>query len=174
MRKTLISAAALLGLFSTAALAHEYQVAKLHIDHPWALELPPVSANGAAYLVVHNNGDTPDRLVGADTPRAGKTEIHEHVHKDGVMKMQQVDGGLAIPAGGEVRLEQGGYHLMMFGLKQPLKDGERFPMTLHFEKAGDLKVDIAVQKTAPAAEKTHAHGEHAEHGDHSQHSGHAQ
>ena len=66
-----------------------------------------------------------------------------------------------------MRLEQGGYHLMLFGLKQPLKDGERFPLTLHFEKAGDLQVEIAVQKEAPAkADGQMQHMEHMDHGAH--------
>lgn len=166
MRKTLLTLIALLG-FVPFAQAHEYELGKLHIEHPWALEVPPVSPNGAAYLVVHNGGDTADRLLGADTPRANKAEIHEHAHVNGMMKMQQVQGGLAIPAGGEVRLEQGGYHLMLFGLKQPLKDGERFPLTLHFEKVGDLQVEIAVQKEAPAkADGQMQHMEHMDHGAH--------
>jgi copper(I)-binding protein len=157
MRKTLLTLGALLS-FSAGLAAHEYDTGNLHIEHPWALAVPTVSPNGAAYLVIHNKGQEEDRLESVDTPRAGKTEIHEHVHKDGLMKMQEVQGGLAIPAGAEVRLEQGGYHLMMFDLKQPLNDGDKFPMTLHFRKAGDLNVEIHVQKNPPAdADGGHSH-----------------
>lgn len=156
MRKTLLALGALLSFSGTLA-AHEYNLGSLHIEHPWAMAVPAVSPNGAAFLVIHNKGAEADTFLGADTVRAGKTEIHEHLHKDGLMKMQRVQGGLAIPAGGEVRLEQGGYHLMMFGLKQPLNDGDTFPMTLHFQKAGDLEVEIHVQKAAPSAAAEHQH-----------------
>lgn len=153
MRKSLLSLVALLSL-SGVAFAHEYDAGSLHIEHPWSLLLPANSANGAAYFVVHNKGKEADRLLGADTERAATTEIHQHVEKDGMMKMQKVDGA-DIPAGGTLAFAPGGYHLMLMGLKKPLADGERFPLTLHFQKAGDVKVDIAVQRDAPAAGPTH-------------------
>lgn len=155
MRKTLLAFAALLS-FSAPLLAHEYKAGDLEIDHPWSLLVPPVSANGAAYFVVHNHGKSADRLVGADTERAASAEVHEHVMKDGMMKMQKVEG-VDIPAGGTLTFAPGHYHLMLFGLKKPLADGERFPVTLHFQKAGDVKVEVEVQKQAPGA---------AEHDDH--------
>jgi len=122
--------------------------------HPWSREMPPVAPTAAAYFVVHNKGSEADRLLSVSTPVAGKAELHEHVHADGVMKMQQVQD-VVIPAGGEVKFEPMGYHVMLFGVKQQLKDGERFPMTLRFEKAGEVQVEVAVQKDAPAA--GHAH-----------------
>ncbi len=70
------------------------------------------------------------------------------------MKMQQVQA-VAIPAGGEVRFEPMGYHVMLFGLKQQAKDGERFPLTLTFEKAGAIELEVAVQKAPPAEEHAH-------------------
>lgn len=156
MRQILLACSALLALTATAQ-AHEYQVGALHIDHPWARAMPVGVPTGAAYLVVHNRGEQADRLLGADTPAADKAEVHEHVHQDGLMKMRKVDGGVAIAPGGELALQPGGYHLMLFGLKQPLEDGKRFPLTLHFEKAGDLQVEVAVQKEAPTAAAEHQH-----------------
>lgn len=157
MRQILLACAALLAL-SNVAQAHEYQVGELHIDHPWSRAMPPGVPNGAVYLVVHNRGATAERLLGADTPAAVKAELHEHVHQNGLMKMGKVEGGVVIAPGGELVLQPGGYHLMLFGLKQPLEDGKRFPLTLHFEKAGDLLVEVAVQKEAPAAAATeHQH-----------------
>lgn len=147
MRKTLLAFAALLS-FSGATLAHEYDAGNLHIEHPWSLLLPANSENGAAYFVVANQGQDADRLLGADTERAASAEIHQHVAKDGMMKMQKVEG-VDIPSGGKVVFAPGQYHLMLFGLKKPLADGERFPLTLHFQKAGDVKVEVAVQKDAP-------------------------
>ncbi len=81
---------------------------------------------------------------------AGKAELHEHLHADGVMKMQQVPA-VSIPAGGEVQFAPMAYHVMLFGLQRQAKAGERFPLTLHFEQAGDLQVEVAVQQEAPAA-----------------------
>lgn len=157
LKKTLLGLTLLLP--ALLAQAHEYEVGQLHIDHPWSREMPPVAPTAAAYFVVHNKGSEADRLLGVSTPVAGKAELHEHVHADGVMKMQQVQD-VVIPAGGEVKFEPMGYHVMLFNLKQQAKDGERFPMTLNFEKAGKVDVEVAVQKEAPA---DHEHGmEHGE------------
>ena len=71
--------------------AHEFEAGSLHIDHPWSRALPPVAPTGAAYLQISNQGEQSDTLLGADTPAAEKVEIHEHVHADGLMKMQRVD-----------------------------------------------------------------------------------
>ena len=157
LKKTLLGLTLLLP--ALLAQAHEYEVGQLHIDHPWSREMPPVAPTAAAYFVVHNKGSEADRLLSVSTPVAGKAELHEHVHADGVMKMQQVQD-VVIPAGGEVKFEPMGYHVMLFNLKQQAKDGERFPLTLNFEKAGKVEVQVAVQKEAPAE---HEHGmEHGE------------
>jgi hypothetical protein len=148
LKKTLLLAALLTpSLFATA---HEYQVGELHIEHPWSRAMPSVAPTAAAYFVVHNRGPEADRLLGVQTPVAAKAEMHEHVHADGLMKMQQVQS-VAIPAGGEVKFEPMGYHVMLFGLQQQAKEGERFPLTLTFEKAGKVEVEVAVQTEAPVA-----------------------
>jgi len=138
------------------ANAHEYQTGQLHIDHPWSMELPSNAPNAAAYFVIHNKGSQEDRLLGADTPMAARAELHEHVHKDDMMTMQQVQS-VMIPAGGEVKFEPHGYHVMLFDLKKHSVDGERFPMTLHFQQAGDVDVEVAVQKEAPKDGANHEH-----------------
>ncbi|WP_296129779.1 copper chaperone PCu(A)C [Pseudomonas sp. Ga0074129] len=156
LKKTLLIAALLSP--SLFANAHDYSVGNLHIEHPWSRAMPPVAPTAAAYFVVHNKGSEADRLLSASTPVAGKAELHEHIHADGLMKMQQVQS-VEIPAGGEVKFEPMGYHVMLFNLKQQAKDGERFPLTLTFEKAGAVEVEIAVQADAPVsadhAEKHH-------------------
>lgn len=158
LRKNLLGLALILP--AMLAQAHEYEVGELHIDHPWSREMPPVAPTAAAYFVIHNKGSEADRLLSVSTPVAGKAELHEHVHADGVMKMQQVQD-VAIPAGGEVKFEPMGYHVMLFNLKQQAKDGERFPLTLNFEKAGKVEVEVAVQKGAPAGhDPAGGHGEH--------------
>ena len=136
------------------AQAHQYQAGQIEIDHPWSRAMPPTAPNAAAFFVLHNQGDTADRLISASSPQAQKTEIHEHVHKDGLMKMQQVQD-VDVPAGGEVKFMPMGYHVMLFGVHKQAQDGERFPLTLRFEKAGDVEVEVAVQKDAPQAEHQH-------------------
>jgi len=148
LKKSLLLAA-LLGT-SLLANAHDYRVGELHIEHLWSREMPPVAPTAAAYFVVHNQGQEADRLLGVQTPVAGKAELHEHVHADGVMKMQQVQD-VVVPAGGEVRFEPMGYHVMLFNVQQQARDGERFPLTLTFEKSGAIEVEVAVQTEAPAA-----------------------
>jgi len=155
LNKTLLGFALLLP--ALLAQAHDYQAGSLHVDHPWSREMPPVAPTAAAYFVVHNQGAEPDRLLAASTPVAGKAELHEHVHADGVMKMQHVEA-VEIPAGGVLKFEPMGYHVMLFELRQQAREGERFPLTLTFEKTGTLDVEVAVQKEAPA---THEHEGHA-------------
>ena len=155
LKQTLLGLSLLLP--ALLAQAHEYQAGQLHIDHPWSREMPPVAPTAAAYFVVHNQGQEADRLLGVQTPHAGKAELHEHIHADGVMKMQQVQS-VAIPAGGEVQFAPMGYHVMLFNLQQQAKDGERFPLTLTFEKAGAVEVEVAVQKDAPVAEPAQGEG----------------
>lgn len=141
--------------------AHQYQAGELYIDHPWSREMPPSAPTAAAYFVIQNQGAEADRLLGVATPAAGRAELHEHVHVGGMMKMQPV-ASVAVPAHGEVRFAPGGYHVMLFELPRQFRDGERFPLTLRFEKAGEVEVAVAVQKDAPAA-APHAHDQGSGH-----------
>lgn len=157
LKKTLLLAALLAP--TLFANAHEYDAGELHIEHPWSRAMPPTAPTAAAYFVVHNQGDEADTLISATSAHAGKVELHEHVHADGLMKMQQVQN-VEVPAGGEVRFEPMGYHVMMFDLQGQAKDGERFPLTLNFEKGGSVEVEVAVQSDAPAGAGGHGHGDH--------------
>lgn len=156
LKKQMVIAATTLGcaLLTGQLIAHDYEIADLHIDHPWSRALPPVAKTGAAYLTIENHGERADRLLGVSTPVAGHAEMHEHIHKDGLMKMQQVET-MALPAGDKVSFKPGSYHIMLFNLKQPLVAGERFPLTLQFEQAGELEVEVAVEQDAPADEHQH-------------------
>ena len=99
----------------------------------------------AGYLVISNEGSTSDRLVSATGEIAGKTEIHEMaVDANGVMTMRPLADGLEIPAGGEVKLEPGSFHIMFMDLKRGAKEGETFKGTLTFEKAGTVNVEFSV------------------------------
>jgi periplasmic copper chaperone A len=159
MIKKILMLAALL-LPAGFAIAHDYKAGELQIAHPWSMELPPNAPTVAAYFVVHNNGKTADRLLSVESPVAGKAELHEHVMHDGLMKMQQVQS-VDVPAGGEAKFAPMGFHVMLLELKDKSKliDGQRFPLTLHFEKSGDVTVDVAVQKQAPddSADDMHTH-----------------
>ncbi|MGV8918270.1 MAG: copper chaperone PCu(A)C [Pseudomonas sp.] len=154
IKKILMLAALLLPVCFAHAL--DYTVGALQVVQPWSLELPPNAPTVAAYFVIKNTGKTADRLVSVDSPAAGKAELHQHLHENGLMKMVQVQS-VDIAAGGEARFEQMGYHVMLLELKDKsaLTDGKSFPLTLHFEKAGDLTVDVAVQKQAPEDAMSH-------------------
>lgn len=133
---------------SPVALAHDYKVGDITVDHPWARATPHGAKVAGGFLVLENKGGTPDRLVSAAAEIAEHTEIHEMAMKDGVMSMRQLPEGLAVPAGGEVALKPGGYHLMFIDLKRPLAKGESFKGTLTFEKAGSVEVSFTVDAIA--------------------------
>ncbi|MGD1935501.1 MAG: copper chaperone PCu(A)C [Candidatus Phaeomarinobacter sp.] len=115
------------------------------VEEPFARETIGVSTTGAAYLVIRNEGGA-DRLIAAATPAAVTAELHTH-EKDGeIMRMRMVDA-IDVPANDTVTLEPGGLHIMLFEIMEPLKDGGSFPMTLTFEKAGDISVDVTVVAT---------------------------
>ena len=111
----------------------------------------PNAKSGGGFMTVTNAGTEPDRLIGATTENAARSEIHQMQMDGDMMKMNEVEGGLEIPAGGSVALEPGGYHVMLMGLKQPLKADECLQLTLTFEKAGDLPVQLNIGATDAAA-----------------------
>lgn len=127
------------------ALAHEFKLGDLEIDHPWSRATPPGAQVAGGYFTVINHGSQADRLVSVTSGISAKAEVHEMGVKDGVMTMRPVEGGVEIPAGGKVELKPGGYHLMLMGLKQPAKEGESFPATLTFEKAGSVAIEFQVE-----------------------------
>ncbi len=113
------------------------------IDHPWARASAGAARNGAAYLTITAQSQ-PDKLTGASTPAATTTELHESMADMGMMKMRPVPG-LSLEPGKKVTLAPGGFHLMMMGLKEPLKAGDTFPLTLRFERAPPLTVTVTVE-----------------------------
>lgn len=135
---------AVLLAFAAPASAHSYKAGGLEISHPWARETPPSAKVGAGYFKVKNTGTEADRLIAVETEGAEKVEIHESINENGVAKMRQVQT-VEIPAGAETALKPGGYHLMLVNLKEALAEGMRIPATLVFEKAGKIKVELAVE-----------------------------
>ena len=104
---------------------------------------PPGAAVGGGYLVIRNKGVAADRLVGVSSPASARVEIHEMAMEKDVMRMREVKG-VDVPAKKSVELKPGGYHLMLIELKAPLKPGDKVPLTLRFEKAGEVKTELAV------------------------------
>lgn len=116
------------------------------IGSVWSPATPGGAMTAAVYATIMNHGTQPDTLVGGSTPVAGKFEIHQMTQSNGVMSMRPVSTGIPVPPGGMVTLgPQAGYHVMLTGLKEPLKTGTRVPVTLNFAKAGAVQVEITVE-----------------------------
>jgi periplasmic copper chaperone A len=116
----------------------------IRVDHPWARGTVAGQPAGGAFLTLVNAGTSADRLVGASSPAADHVELHTMRLDGDVMKMREVDA-IDLPAGQSVALEPGKLHLMLQGLKAPLKVGSRFPLSLKFEKGEPVTVDVEVE-----------------------------
>jgi len=143
--RTLVYTALLSSLLAAPALADEVKAGDLVITQAWSRATPGGAKIGGGYLTIENKGTASDRLIGAAGDIADKIEVHEMAMKDGVMTMRPLDKGLTIEPGKTVKLAPGGYHMMMFDLKSPLKQGDKVPVTLEFEKAGKVTVTLDVQ-----------------------------
>ncbi|MDX1634921.1 MAG: copper chaperone PCu(A)C [Marinobacter sp.] len=132
-------------LLATPVAAHEYSAGPLTIDHPWSRPTPPAVSMAAGYMTITNNGDNAVTLVGASSPRAQNVSIHENrIHME-MLRMEPMPEGLVIEAGKTVELKPRGYHLMLEMIDQPLEEGQRVPLTLRFEGAPEVQVELAVQ-----------------------------
>lgn len=151
---------AILFVMSQALMAHEFKTGDLELVHPWSRETPHGAKVAAGYVKIVNHGSQPDRLVAASGAIAGRTEIHEMaVDAKGVMTMRPIDG-IEIPAGGEVELKPGGFHIMFLDLKDAKKKGETFAGSLTFEKAGTVAVEFSVDSMGGAAGHGSGHDSH--------------
>jgi len=155
LKKTLTAIVAATCLMAGPAIAKDYKLGDLAIDHPQARATPPKAPVSAGYMTIRNTGSKPDRLVGGTATFAGKVEIHEMKMDGDVMKMRQISGGLEIPAGGEVVLKPGGYHVMFMKLGGQLKAGEKRKATLRFEKAGTIDIEFNVEDIKPGSKMKH-------------------
>jgi len=146
MKRTLAGLAAIFALVLVGpASAEDVKAGDLVITQAWTRATPNGAKIGGGYLTIENKGTTPDRLVTGTGDIAGRMEIHEMAMDNGVMKMRPLDKGLAIEPGKTVKLAPGGYHLMLMDLKGPLKQGDKVPLTLEFEKAGKVNLSLDVQ-----------------------------
>jgi copper(I)-binding protein len=140
-----IAIASALATFNFPVAAHEALAGDLTIEHPYARATAEVQKNGAAYVVIRNHGSEPERLLGARIGEAQAVELHgTTVTAEGVARMRRAEAVEILP-GGEARLAPGGLHLMLVGLKTPLVEGTSFPMTLVFERAGEVEVEVMVE-----------------------------
>lgn len=145
-------AAFALSCAALAAQAQNVTLGQITIGQAYARATAPGQPAGGAYLQLDNRGPA-DRLVSASADVSQRVELHEMKMEGDVMRMRQVEA-IELPPNKRVELKPGGLHIMLIGLKAPLKAGERFPMTLRFEKAGEVKLDVAVEAVKAA------HGHH--------------
>lgn len=149
----------LLGMMMTAIVpapagGHESPIAAMNA---WVRATPPGATVTAAYLMLRNRGGHADRLVKVSTKSVRAVEIHKVVEKGGTSHMQPVQGGVSISAGGTVRFEPGGYHIMLIGLEKPVKPGDRLELLLTFEKHPPLRI-VAVAKKSGEGMGSHKMG----------------
>ena len=116
----------------------------IQIEHTYARASSPVAKSGAAFMHIMNMGEEDDTLVAVRTSAAKMPELHTHIMEDGVAKMREVEGGFVIPAGGVTKLERGALHIMLMGLTQSLNQGDTITLTLIFENAGEITIDVVV------------------------------
>lgn len=159
MLKRMIVASAIL---LTAGGTH---AGDIHVEQARARASVANQPNGAAFLMIENKGKTDDALLSATAPVAGKVEIHSMTMEGDVMKMRAVER-IDLKPGEKIEMKPGdGYHIMLMGLKKPLKAGDSFPMQLNFRKAGkvQIKVEIADISATPHSESGHDTHEHHHH-----------
>jgi copper(I)-binding protein len=135
---------AALSLAALAAQAHSFKVGELKIGHPYARATVAGQPTGGGYLVLENHGPAADRLVSASAEVSARVELHSMSMEGDVMRMRQVES-VELPAGKAVELKPGGLHIMFIGLKAPLKEGDKFPLKLKFEKSGEVTVTVNVE-----------------------------
>ena len=149
--KTLTSAALAATLLALPAFAQD-----ITVSDAYARASSPVAKSGAAFMVIHNAGSQDDRLISAQSDAAAVVELHTHMDMgEGVMKMMHVEEGFPIPAGGMHALARGGDHVMLMGLTGPMEQGNTVSVTLVFENAGEMVLDVPVDLARKPDEGAH-------------------
>lgn len=118
---------------------------RIAITGPWSRETAEGQDAGGAFMTIINSGSVDDRLIGGSSPVAVEVQVHTVDMTGGIMRMRQLANGLEIPADSTVTLKPGSFHIMLMKLKRPLARGSTVPLTLQFEKAGTVEVNLAVQ-----------------------------
>ena len=134
-----------LAVISTIAGAASAMASDISVTDAYARASSPTAKAGAAFMIVKNSGETEDRLIAVTSEVAARTELHTHLlSDDGVMQMRPVENGLVIPASGQHALQRGGDHVMFMGLVDGFDQGDIVSITLTFEHAGEITIDIPV------------------------------
>ena len=141
-------------LFALALLAPSVAFAQVTIDMPWARATAPKAMAGGAFMTITSIGA--DRVTKVESPVAASAELHQTVEAAGVMKMTPVPALVLVP-GKSVTLKPGGYHVMLMGLKAPLKQGEHFPITLFFANSPPVTVEVQIAAPGAAGPAMHTH-----------------
>lgn len=165
LQTVLAACAAVLPLLSMPAFAHD----GVHINNAYARVMGKIGASGAVFFEIENHQDVDDRLINAASEVAAKVELHTHKEEGGIMKMMHVPEGFVVPALGFYTLARGGDHVMLMGLTSELKDGDTIDLTLTFERAGEVQVQVTVDNNRKAVmghdmSGHHAGGAHGAHG----------
>ncbi len=145
--------AAVAALTALPASARDITAGDLTILNPWT-RAAGANANGAAFMRLRNAGAQPDRLISASTPVARVVELHTVIREGDAMRMRPVQD-IAVAPGQTVELRPGGFHVMLIGLNAPLAQGTRVPLTLRFERAGEVRVELAVEAAGARAPGHH-------------------
>jgi copper(I)-binding protein len=132
-------------LFSACVPAGAQRVGDLRIEDPWVRATPPGAGVTGGFMSVRNTGAKDDRLVSVTSSAVARVEIHEMRHEDGMMRMRRMEAGVPVKAGAKLELAPGGYHLMLFGPKQPFVEGDVVVATARFEKAGNVEIAFRVR-----------------------------
>jgi len=145
-----------LGALAALAFTAPAIAQSIDIYDPYARSATPMAKTGAVFMMIHNTGNSADRLIGVTTPAAKMAQLHTHRDQGGVMKMVHVEEGFAVPAGETVFLERGGKHVMLMGLSEPFEQGKTIPLTLVFEQTGEIEIEVPVDLARKAG---HGHGQ---------------
>ncbi len=129
---------------ASAGQTHHYKQGPLQIDDPWSRATVSAAPNGVVYLTIKNTGTTADKLIDVASPAADQAQVHDMKVEGDVSQMWLV-GSVELPPGRTVTLAPNGLHIMLLGLKQPLEAAQTFPVTLTFEKAGSITIDVPVE-----------------------------
>ena len=166
MRTSRIAAiAAVLAVMATpAGLAGQAEPGGLRIERPWARASIGAAKAGAAYLTIVNHGEAVDRLIGTATPAAEHAALHSHLMEGGVMRMRPLEA-VEVAPGEPTVLAPGGLHVMLMGLRRPLREGETFPLMLTFQGAGTIEVEVMVLKATSMGPDPHMELHEMHHGE---------
>jgi copper(I)-binding protein len=161
---------AVLALLPMLAFAGAALAGGIEVGYAWARASIGTERPGVAYMAIHNSGSESDRLLGAKTAVAKRAMVHESIMRDGVMKMRPAED-IDIAPGATVMLEPGGLHLMLTFLQKKLVEGESFPLTLTFEHAGEVTVDVVIagMGASKAPQGHHMHHENHDSQEHQKH-----